>query len=730
MTYDYIKQLSAISRLSLDGHLVEAIRKLVDMCRETGNYAIAEDAERVRDTYMAMLRFAADGVDDPGRDDLRDSVASETLALAMRLSRELAMESDTGIYYSTARTTLGRRGVTLPSLVAEYRKELARLDNDYESLTDPMRTARAEQLLREIFYRIWVTHPLSASDFNAVDEMLETWSPAYARQLTVSAVGLGHTSYYDSKRLEWLLKQYVARNEQEPQVALRALVEAMIGIVRYRRRPLSRRVKNALAAAAETPAWQRDFTAVAIELMRATGTDRLTERMRSGILGAFENLTPELRAKIFNAEGEESLRASGMNPDWEEDLANSQIGENLRKIAELQQKGGDVFMSSFSQLKRYPFFHELANWYLPFYLSHSALASADDDDDQEIMGTLLTKMPIICDSDKYSLMLTMRSAPESQRKQLSKALSMQAEQMSEAIGSLDNTFDRTNYINKYVQNVFRAVKLFRAHDDLFNPFKEDPRPDLLQIEPLRSVRLDSDHHATIAEFYLSNQFWAEAAAAFEDLDREELPDAKRSQKKGYAYEHSGMTAAALQAYDEAEMLSSGSKWTQIQLANLLKKSGNHQRAARFYKAISDADPSDSLYCLLAGESLLKTGDFDEAERMYHKSIYNDPFGIVDEAIRGLAWAQFLKGDTAAAEATIDKALNGHRPVSDDYRIAAYVKWAQKDIPATLMLMRLAMGQAPDGVDKLEADILVEEENLKKAGVDTSKRQLLMEILRS
>lgn len=726
MTNDYKKQLGSVSRLALDGRLAEALKLLLDLSRQSAAWDVARQVEEQLETYGAMLRIMAEGVNDPGRADLIDTITAETLALAMRLARSLAMPTASEIYYSTARTTLARPGESIAGSVAAYRDEIRRLEDDFDSLTDPRRSARSEQMLRDIFNRIWVTHPLTTDDIAAVDELMSPLLPRHARASAISAMSLGHISYYDSRRLEWLLKIYIEYADSEPDLALRALIEAMVGMVRYRRRPLSKRVKIVLDAARDSKHWDKDFTAVAIELMRATDTERVSEKLKDGLMGAMKNIPPELREKI--QKGDIDLREMAeLNPEWEEDGDNNGINERLREIAEMQAEGSDVFMSSFSHMKRFPFFHELANWYLPFYHTNSAVAGADDD--EGVMGSLLTRMPVLCDSDKYSLMLSLTSIPASQRAQLAEALKMQAEQMAESLSEAEKASQdtaRRNLINKYVQNIYRVANLFRAKSDLFNPFQGSQRPNLLQIDSLKGNPASLELLETLAAFYFKSEFWSEAADAYVRLDECDLPDGRRSQKKGYAYERSNMYQAALEAYDEAEMLLPDSEWTSRRQASLLRRTGNPQRAAIYYKALSEKYPENQRLTLDYATTLLEAGRTEEAEKAFHKALYLDADSL--DAMRGLAWSQFSNKKLDQAIGTLIK-ITELTPDSIDYQRLGYAHWANGNISEAVKAFRKATQGIPSNIEALDADIRLVEDILSKAGADTSLRSIITEILR-
>lgn len=722
------KQLGAIGRKALEGRLVDALDELNMLSRGMGMWQVNSDVEKMQDNYDAMLRFMAAGADDPGRADLHDTIVAETMALIMRLSRELSMPLGSEIYYSTARTLLSHRDESIRKKASEYRDELQRLEDDFESLTDSRRTLRAEQLLREIFNRIWVTHPLSTDDFAAIDELMSSSVPKYARAMVISAMGLGHVSYYDSRRLAWLLARYVEYAESEPMLGLRALVEAMVSMVRYRRRPIAKAVKNVLAAARELPTWNKDFASVAIELMRAVGTDSISAKMKDGILGSLEEIDDELREKLKKGEIDLESIASEYNPEWADRIDQTKLGQNLREMAEIQAEGGDVFMTSFSQMKRYPFFHELPNWFLPFYESHSAVASADTPD--SLVSTLLAKMPVLCDSDKYSLILSISSIPTAQREQLTSALRMQAEQMSESLSEVDKASGdavRRNYINKYVQNLYRIVNLFRSKQDLYNYFNAGgAHPDLLQIDVLKDSLADDELYETVAEFYFRSRLWPEAAAAFAEVDRRMLPDARRTQQKGYAYERSGRLEQALESYDEAEMLFGDSEWTMRRLASVLRATGNFERAASYYKRLSDANPEDAALAIVSGEAYIDAEKPVEAEQAFHKAVYLSPESM--NALRGLAYALFLNRKLERSGEIYDKIISMN-PEADDYREAAMVKWAAGDIRAAIELFGKSTAGDADSINRLDAYLSTRHRAIEAAGGDISLHNGIIETLR-
>ena len=63
---------------------------------------------------------------------------------------------------------------------------------------------------------------------------------------------------------------------------------------------------------------------------------------------------------------DETEDSDDLNPEWENWIDKSGITDKLREMGELQMEGADVYMSTFSQLKQFPFFRQMSHWFYPF----------------------------------------------------------------------------------------------------------------------------------------------------------------------------------------------------------------------------------------------------------------------------------------------------------------------------------------------------------------------------
>lgn len=84
-------------------------------------------------------------------------------------------------------------------------------------------------------------------------------------------------------------------------------------------------------------------------------------------------LSPSLYNKINPTDIDPESGSPDPNPEWQELLEQSGIADKIKELNDLQMEGSDVFLSTFSGLKSFPFFQELGNWFRLFTSEHSAI---------------------------------------------------------------------------------------------------------------------------------------------------------------------------------------------------------------------------------------------------------------------------------------------------------------------------------------------------------------------
>ena len=701
-----------------DGCLIQAFADIRAFAITTNDHSEDAVIDRLDNNYSMVLRYFIDGVNDPERAQIIADIAAEARAAIDRLARRAMMTPAPSLYYITARNIGYRTSGSIASIAHTYNSEVARLASDFDSISDPMRSRSAEGALRDLFNRVWTSHPLSAADAAALQQFCSQ-AKSNAASTIIGAILLGALEFYDPTRLATLLQIYM--NTTDERIAIRALIAFCIAIFRFRRRPMSRALAQTLAAAKDVPTWKSDLKIITMELMRTRDTAKISERMSKELFPALSQLAPEMNDKISQGDFQMESLMEGGNPEWEEMLRRNGIDQKLREMSEIQAEGGDIYMMSFAKLKHFPFFSEVANWFMPFDPDYSEVAQIDN-----YSGTIahtLSRMPMLCDSDKYSVMLSFASMPAQARNAAQAAMDGENRQLQDMLSELekaDKSNLRKSIANSYVRDIYRFCNLFRRKIEFFNPFEHNI--NLLEVETLAQGFDDVETLNVIAEFCIKHGYWSEAETLLKRIDALELPSDRRAQKLGYCIDCQGRYLEAVSHYQEAEMLGGAGNWLLLRLARALRRAAKPSQALEYYRRLLETDDSIANVVETAGAAI-EAKCFAEAETLFYKAVYLDENNL--EALRGLAWAQFLTHKFEEANTSYSKLLSS-TPAPEDFLNAGHVARTLGHSREAIKMYRKYAELKSDTPDALASALTVDRRWLIDAGVDTSADRLIIE----
>lgn len=630
---------------------------------------VAAEVERLRQCYGYMSSYALRSLPDPGLPEAYTTLTDDLRSVADTMHRiELTAEAPT-LYFNTLRYEQTQLGVSIRSLLDEYRRlhEKLSLVVLAENVDHARRdlTQRLEGLEKRIFNRVWVTFPLSTDDVATLSETFASKSaPDYFKQLLIGAVGLGLTEYYDEKRL-LLLMDCVESASTEAAIA--ALTGLLTGMWIHRSRHMSRRVSQRLDALAETPGWERRVRMVTMQFVRARDTERITRKFNDELLPEMMKLRPDIE-KISNAApfNPEQLEE---NPEWADMLDKSGVTDRLKELQELQEDGGDVMMATFGKLKTFPFFNDISNWFLPFHPDHSLLVASDS---PELMplAEMMGAAPMFCDNDKFSILLSLSNIPASQREMMASQMRMQSEQMEQMRMASLNHRERAEEeaAANCVHNLYRFHKLFRRKGEFSDPFASDM--NLPALPALAKVFDDPDTLMLIGEFYFKRGYYADAYQIFSTLSERIGPSAELFQKMGYCRQATGYIPAAIKLYEQAELLNASSPWTMRRLAACYRTINNWPKAADYYMRLADDNADDANFPLNAGIALVHLHRYDEALAYLYKAEFLG--NSSKKTIHAIAWCSMHCGDYPRARKYTEMLL-ASKPSANDLLNAGHLE---------------------------------------------------------
>lgn len=698
--------------------LRDAFKLLRSFSAKLGDWRITDKIDHLEESYRMMLNYASQGVVDPQRDEMYNMIVSGMYGIMDNISRRLSLPKSPSVYFATVRYEELQPDSSLNVLLGKYRRIIEETSL-YNLLTNPTDTGNQsnkdkEELERRIFNKVWTAYPLTRDEESELRALFGAEDlPSYFKELIVSAVMLGALQYYQESRLLILLDVYA--QSASVSLSLKALCAFLLAAYINREQVFSAKVENRIKVLRDSTFWSSDVPMVFLQFIKSRETEKINKKMRDEVIPEMMKLRTDIK-NFKNITSIEDIASIEENPEWQDLLDKTGLTDKIKELTKMQEEGGDVFMSTFSSLKNYPFFNDVANWFLPFHVDHSAVKNVLGESHSPI-ADITESSQFFCDGDKYSFLLTLESVPPMQRKMMmSQFDSLKVQESMMKASELSSTVkERENVANFYIQDLYRFFKLYRRKGDFADPFV---RPvNLLQLPLLAEDFIDTETLEVVSEFYFKRSYFEDALDVFKKLEDKGLVSAQMYQKMGFCSQHIGNLQEALKYYENAEMLNADSLWTLRRLAAVHRLSGNSEKAMEYYKKIELQRPDDLTVAMNLGNCALDAGDTAEALKYYYKVEFLDE-KKAGKVWRPMAWALFLNGDMEQSKVYFDKILSDN-PTVNDYLNMGHHALASGDIKGAINFYCLSIdsnnGDCEAFVTLFNHDLAF----LDKAGVPSS-----------
>ena len=441
----------------------EAITDLGYLIQQNGFGPAYDELVQQETTYRYLLRYRLEGVEDKERDKVLLKLIRTLCELADSAYRQWLTVYSSQWYYSRLRAYRSAKNTQevleeLRELDAELALTSLKKDEDQRKAEMLQLNSRREQLSGTLFQRLLLSDIWSDREVKLLQEAYAHLLYSHEKALLVSALLLSLQFLFDEKKFLFLLDLC---EHEEVEVNRRALTAVMLLFDMYdRRMQWYPAISSRLAALLEDEARQSALLSIFIQLARTKDVDTISRRMQEEFLPEMSRLGSSIQQKITESQefGEE------LNPDWKE-LFEEIPSEKMQEFSEMQIEGVDVYMSTFSNLKFYPFFKEIHNWFLPFYSEHSQVAELFKHDSLQGVNVtkLVTSSDFLCSSDKYSFCFNLAQVPETYRSQMAANLGSETEAYQELqkMEQSGNQCLKTESVsNRYIQDLYRFYKLF------------------------------------------------------------------------------------------------------------------------------------------------------------------------------------------------------------------------------------------------------------------------------
>lgn len=660
----------SIQSLLSEKRLAEAFAELRQTAQTLQNWQLNNRLDELEESYKYMIRYVADGCNDPQREEIHNGITAKLMELADITEQELTVQNSPKLYYETLRMER-KYPRSLEALLEAYRECADKTALFYELPADKRDESQEGSLLLEkenaanaVFKHLWVTFPVTADDAETLDQLFaDASATAEIKELAMAATMLSLLEHYSEHLLLSLLDLYAANAFNDASLSMKALCCALIAMHCHRETiKHSSAISLRIANIADSERGRRDIMTVFLQFIRSRSTERISQKVRDELVPKLMKLSPEMRRKMRDGFSDD-IEEMAKNPDWQEMLNESGITDKMQELSRMQAEGSDVFLSSFARLKSFPFFNDVANWFVPFTPRHSSIFRVFAGNSGSMLLSMVDRTGAFCDSDKFSFALSVATMPDQHRSMMMAQFDEQQEQViNEMAGSLPNPDkQRENIANKYVQSLYRFFNLFRSRNDFYNPFST--RLNLIDVPFVSDALSDTKSLRLIAEFYFSMQCYTDALSTFGKVLKQDSPTASDYQKTGYCHEQLKQYVLATADYEKVELLKPNDVWTLKHLALCYRAVNDTEKAIANYKRAEALQPDNVALANNIANCLLEGGRIEEALKYFFKVDYLASKG--ERTMRPIAWCSFLIGNYSQSVDYYNRII-AKQPGANDY----------------------------------------------------------------
>ena len=705
---DIKKRAKHIRELLLQAHLKEALELIQNQMSGVTDWSASSRFEDIDRSYRYMLQYYSQGSPDEHRSEVYRQLVRRALLLNDDVLQARLQPESMLLYYQHLRSRLSR---------TENIEGLRLALESYVELGD---TDSHERNLGILFDLIWTNGEWNSEDSASLLELID--SPLVMEDdklIAISAVTLSLMERFDPLKCIFLCQ---AVENLSVSVSIRALTGLAVALGGYRDvLPYFPEVTNRISLLQDTPDICGRMLKIQMSLLLCRETKEIDRRMRE------EFIPTMLRNPKLGDLMREELERDDVSPDWNEWIEKPEIKDKLMQMSELQMEGADVYMSTFSNLKNYPFFREIHNWFRVFSMDQPDVRKALGDDTlSSTIGKSMLASGIFCNSDKYSIALTFSQIPRGQRDLLTGQINEEAlESMEEnATSSSPASATETFLARQYTHDLYRFFNLFSRRHEFHNPF--DGNLNLLTGSPVSLLLQTTESEQTIAAWLLQKNYFDEAVQAFRLMESTNHPystDYRFYQQMGYALQRTQSYKEALEAYRRSDILQPDNNWTLRHSAQCLRILGQPEESLKLLLQAEKNSADNLSLQIQIGDCLVDLKRYEEALTRFFKVDYLKP--DYPKAWRAIGWCAFLAGRTDRSIEYYDKLISG-KPTGNDCLNAGHVHFVDGNIQRAVALYR--QSRKALGAEQFETEFKKDLPILIKKGVSRQDIPLLLDLI--
>lgn len=727
-----------VCKLLTHNNLLLSLERTNPLVIELKSDEMRERYNDLRQDYDFLLDYFIEGTEDDQRKKRYTYIQKQVFLLISQLRERLLAHSNNYEY------------VEQSHMFARELKSSAEIMHNIERLTQQVEfqqnikifnqseiiniQGRKEKLEAQLFTIFWLKNELSEEDKEVFEKIVSIEYKGIAeKSLVVSALIMSLWRIFDETKLLLLLD---CCQKEDFIIRQRVLVGLVFVLTKYNQfLPMFENINARIVMLIDNENIAKALEIIILQIIGTTQTEDIAKTMNEEILPELSKLVP----KINNAndlenmmkteeEEEEEWEWDEERPEWQ-NLLDRNITEKIEKIAELQIEGADVYMSTFAKLKNFSFFSEISNWFRPFdYNQVDVLRIMDNKiPDKKSLVSALINSSIMCNSDKFSFLLSIEQIPDNQKKMLFESINMEIGQMEE-IEKAEQLFkpeQQASIISKqYIQDIYRFFKLFIWHSEFADMFSATLFVHKTLLFSLLTEN-NSDFELNTANYFFSKNLYPQAIEMFENITKKNPNDFGAYQKLGFAYHKTGDTQKALNNYLKADLIQTDDIWTLKKIAICYRLLLNFEKALTTYQHIDFLNPNVKNKFNIA-TCYMQLEDYPQARAVYANLEKTDDDAKLWQAI---TWCVLSNGNLTEAEYFSARCIDNN-PNAVDFFYAGHIALCKRKFADAINFYLKSIENNKEDSETLISTIENDQKFLQKNGITSEEIIYFIDALRA
>lgn len=709
----------------MDKRLSNAIEILEQLYVQRPSLMGHGEFEAIKTDYQLMVDFMGRGFSDSHRESLYSSL----LQRLYRVTADLEISwrcRNVSAYVNSFRVIdhLNTSHDFIRTVLEAFVSDIAMLSLQPEE-TREQKTAelyeRHHSFMNRLFNSLWTSCQWTDDDCTFYTELL--LSPTVVstdQQVIVSAISLGAMNQFDINKLKTLVNVYQKATDEH--VRQRALVGWVLSV--FEGMDIFPEQDAIVRKLCENSAITKELLTLQIQFFYSKDAEKDNDKIQRDIMPDIMRNSNLTIGRLGIMEKEEDTIESILHQDADEKRME-QLEEKVRKMMDMQKQGSDIYFGGFSQMKRFPFFSDMVNWFTPFYLNHPALRSVINKlGDTKFLNTLMERSNF-CESDRYSFAFALEQVISQLPSDIKEVMGSDV-----ALGPLAESDDREDAISirrTYLQDLYRFFRLYPTAKDFINPFEDNSKSDFVAdtffftYKSFMGTGLDDVKLRLALHLYKHKQMMelAELLTTFQS------DDPRYAILMGYTNIDMGKAEFAYQFFDYALKAEPDNQWALKGKARAALDNEDYITAEEVYSKLLKLKPNHKTYTMNRCVALLKLGRTSEVREELFRLDYQYPDDMNVKRI--LAWAMLSDNSLDKASQLYDTLLTSN-PAHEDYLNAGYCQWAMGNIQKAVALFREWLAKSGKSAEQLLNEFRSDEETLSMYNISETDCFLMLSLV--